>query len=172
MKAFPAITEDYFSQIWDLCSIIFNVISKKNQHNGKTLFLGSFLIIFFFVFAQREFFLKNLAKCNDTEQIGGHTKNPSITINQYIKTIQSICSIRVINHLWDTLDLKLVSTISYQFFIFSSNDSPSKTAKKKNFISSKKLFSFSRNPHFCNFSFLSTFSRFKRTDGSGINLLM
>ena len=48
------------------------------------------------------------------------------------------------------LKLKLVSTIFYQFFIFSSNYRPSKT-EKCFFISSKKLFSFSRYSIFCNF---------------------
>ena len=47
--------------------------------------------------------------------------------------------------------LKLVSTIFYRFFIFLSNVRPSKTMKML-FISSKKLFSFSRYSNFCNFS--------------------
>ena len=46
--------------------------------------------------------------------------------------------------------LKLAS-IFYQMFIFSSNDSTSKTMKNV-FISSKKLFSFSRYSDFSNFS--------------------
>ena len=45
---------------------------------------------------------------------------------------------------------KLVSAIFYQIFIFSPNDSPSKTMKNV-FISSKKLFSFSRYSNFCIF---------------------
>ena len=45
--------------------------------------------------------------------------------------------------------LKLAS-IFYQMFIFSSNDSTSKTMKNV-FISSKKLFSFSRCSNFCDF---------------------
>ena len=47
--------------------------------------------------------------------------------------------------------LKLVSAISYQIFIFSPNCSPIKTVKNI-FISSKKLFSFSRYLNFCDFS--------------------
>ena len=46
----------------------------------------------------------------------------------------------------------LVSAISYHFFIFSLNDSPSKTMKSVFFISSKKLLSFSRYSNFCIFS--------------------
>ena len=46
--------------------------------------------------------------------------------------------------------LKLVSTIFYQIFIFSPNDSPLKTVKNV-FISSKKVFSFSRYSKFCDF---------------------
>ena len=53
--------------------------------------------------------------------------------------------------------LKLVSTIFYRTFIFSPNDSPSKTVKNV-FISSKKLFSFSIYSNFCNFS--SSFPHF------------
>ena len=51
----------------------------------------------------------------------------------------------------DFFKLKLVSPIFYEIFIFSSNDSPSKTMKNF-FISSKKLFLFSRYSNFCNFS--------------------
>ena len=63
---------------------------------------------------------------------------------------------------------KLVSAIFYQIFIFSPNDSPSKTMKNV-FILSKKVFLFSRYSSFCSFfPFLSTLSRFKKTNGSGI----
>ena len=48
--------------------------------------------------------------------------------------------------------LKLASAIFYQTFIFSPNDSPSKTVKNVLYF----------------FVFPSTFSRFKRTNGSGI----
>ena len=48
------------------------------------------------------------------------------------------------------LFVKLVSAIFWQIFIFSPNDSPLKTMKNV-FISSKKLFSFSRYSTFCNF---------------------
>ena len=42
-------------------------------------------------------------------------------------------------------------SIFYQIFIFSPNDSPSKTVKNVS-ISPKKLFSFSRYSNFCNFT--------------------
>ena len=57
--------------------------------------------------------------------------------------------------------LKLVSAIFYQVFIFSPNDSPSKTIK--NVISSKKLFSFLRYSIF--FNFFTSFPHF--TDSKG-----
>ena len=47
-------------------------------------------------------------------------------------------------------NLKLVSAIFYQILIFSPSDSPWKTMNNV-FISSKKLFSFSRHSNFCNF---------------------
>ena len=47
------------------------------------------------------------------------------------------------------LNLKLVSAIFYQIFIFSPNDRPSKIMKNI-FISSEKLFWFSRYSNFCN----------------------
>ena len=47
--------------------------------------------------------------------------------------------------------LKLVSAIFHYFFIFSPNDSPLKTMKNI-FISSEKLFLFSRYSNFCIFS--------------------
>ena len=50
-----------------------------------------------------------------------------------------------------SLNLKLVSAIFHQIFIFSSNDIPSNTMKNV-FFSSKKLFWFSRYWNFCNFS--------------------
>ena len=54
------------------------------------------------------------------------------------------------------MSLKLVLAIFNQFFYFSPNDSPSK-AMKMFFISSKKLFSFSRYSNFCIFVFPSFF---------------
>ena len=54
--------------------------------------------------------------------------------------------------------LKLVSTIFYQIFIFSSNDRKNlKNYEKCFFISSKKLFSFSRYSNFRNFFPFHTF---------------
>ena len=58
--------------------------------------------------------------------------------------------------------LKLVSTIFYQIFIFSPNDNHSKTMKMF-FISSKKLFSFSRYSHFC--IFFPSFPHFRKSKG-------
>ena len=63
-----------------------------------------------------------------------------------------------------TAKVKACVCYFHQIFIFSQNDSPSKT-EKMFFISSKKLFSFLRYSFFCNFS---TLSRFKRTNGSRI----
>ena len=60
-----------------------------------------------------------------------------------------------------TCNLKLVSAIFYQIFIFSQNDSPLKTDKC--FFSSKKLLSFLRYSNFCNF-FLS-FQHFPDSKG-------
>ena len=59
--------------------------------------------------------------------------------------------------------LKLVSAIFDEIFIFSPNNSPSKTMKFLK-ISSKKLFSFSRYSIFLFFVFFSTLSRFKFAD--------
>ena len=58
--------------------------------------------------------------------------------------------------------LKLVF-IFYQIFIFSPNDSPLKTMKNVYFISSKKLFSFSRYSNFCDF--FPTFPQFSDSKG-------
>ena len=57
---------------------------------------------------------------------------------------------RLLLNLSNKINLKLVSAISYEIFIFSPNDSPQKL--KNIFISSKKLFSFSRYSNVCNFS--------------------
>ena len=63
--------------------------------------------------------------------------------------------------------LKLASIIFYQNFIFSPNDSPSKTVKC--FLFHLKIsFRFRDIQIFVFFPFLSTLSRFKRTNGSGI----
>ena len=60
------------------------------------------------------------------------------------------------------ISLKLVSAIFYQISIFPPNDSPSKTVKMF-FISSKKLFSFSRYSNFC--IILSSFLLFPDSKG-------
>ena len=65
-------------------------------------------------------------------------------------------------------DLNLMSAIFYQILIFSPNNSPSKTMKKVfNFIE-KALFVLERFQVLHFFLFLSTFSRFKKTNGQGI----
>ena len=61
-----------------------------------------------------------------------------------------------------SINLKLVSAIFYQFFIFSPNESPLKTMKNVFYFIKKALF-------VLEISFLSTVSRFKRTNGSGIH---
>ena len=61
--------------------------------------------------------------------------------------------------------LKLVSAIFYRIFIFPSNDTPSKTIKSVFYFIKKALFVLEI---FKFFPFLSTLSRYKRTNGSGI----
>ena len=76
LKAFLTLTQEQeLPQIWDLYSKIDNKIKfflstfqakindKTFQNKGKTLFWGHFWA-YFVVFAQREFFLKHLAKYN------------------------------------------------------------------------------------------------------------
>ena len=64
--------------------------------------------------------------------------------------------------------LKLVSAIFYQFFIFSPNDSPSKTMESVFYFIKKALFLLKIFKYLEFFPFLSTFFRYKRTNGSGI----
>ena len=64
--------------------------------------------------------------------------------------------------------LKLVSAIFYEIFIFSPNDSPSKTIKNVFYFIEKSIFVLEILKFFSFFPFLSTLSRFKRTNGSGI----
>ena len=64
--------------------------------------------------------------------------------------------------------LKLVSAIFYQIFIFSPNDSPSKTMKSVFYFILKALFVLEIFKFLSFFHFLSTLSRYKRTNGSGI----
>ena len=64
--------------------------------------------------------------------------------------------------------LKLVSAIFYQFFIFSSSDRPSKTMKTVFYLILKALFIHEIFKFLYFFPFLSTLSRFKRSNGSGI----
>ena len=64
--------------------------------------------------------------------------------------------------------LKLVSAIFYQFFVFSSNDSPSKTMKRIFYFISKARFVLKILRFLYFFPFLSILSRYKRTNGRGI----
>ena len=64
--------------------------------------------------------------------------------------------------------LKLVSAIFYEIFIFSPNDSPSKTIKNVFYFIVKALFVLEIFNFLSFFPFLSTRSRFKMTNGSGI----
>ena len=64
--------------------------------------------------------------------------------------------------------LKLVSDISYQIFIFSSNDASSKTMKNVFVFHIKSSFRSRDIQFFIIFPFLSTLSRFKRANGSGM----
>ena len=64
--------------------------------------------------------------------------------------------------------LKLVSAIFYHILIFSPNDSPSKTLKNVFYFIQKALFVLEIFKFLLFFPFLSTLSRYKRTNGSGI----
>ena len=66
------------------------------------------------------------------------------------------------------VNLKFVSTIFYQFFIFSPNDSPLKTTKNVFYFIWKALFVLKIFNFLWFFPFLSTLSKFKRTNGNGI----
>ena len=65
--------------------------------------------------------------------------------------------------------LKLVSAIFYQVLIFSPNDIPLKTMKNVFHFIEKALFVLEIFKFLWFFPFLSTLSRFKTTNGSGIN---
>ena len=64
--------------------------------------------------------------------------------------------------------LKLGSAIFYEIFIFSPNDSPSKTIEIVFYFIEKALFVLEIFKFLQFFPFLSKLSRFKRTNGSGI----
>ena len=66
------------------------------------------------------------------------------------------------------VNLKFVSTSFYHFFMFSPNDSSSKTTKNVFYFIWKALFVFKIFNFFWFFSFLSTPSRFKRINGGGM----
>ena len=63
--------------------------------------------------------------------------------------------------------LRLVSAIFYKIFVFPPNDSPSKTMESVLFHQ-KSSFCSSDIQTFVIFPFLSTLSRYKRANGSGI----
>ena len=67
-----------------------------------------------------------------------------------------------------THTLKLVSAIFYQIYIFSANDSPSKTVKNVFYFIEKALFVLEIFKFLWFFPFLSTLSILKRTNESGI----
>ena len=64
--------------------------------------------------------------------------------------------------------LKLVSAVFYQIFIFSPNDSLSKTIKNVFYLIWKAFFVLRTFKFLYFFLFLSTLSRLKRTNGTGI----
>ena len=68
--------------------------------------------------------------------------------------------------------LKLVSAIFYQIFISSPNDSPLKTMKNAFYFIEKALFVLEIFNFLKFFPLLSTLSRFKMTNGSGIIYVM
>ena len=66
------------------------------------------------------------------------------------------------------VNLKFVSTIFYQFFIFSPNDSPLKTMKNVCYFIWKALSVLKRFDFLWFFTFLSTLSKCKWTNWSGV----
>ena len=68
------------------------------------------------------------------------------------------------------INLKLMYATFCQFFIFSPNDSPSKTTENVLYFIQKALFVLEML-NFLIFSLFSILCRFKRTDGSGIMLI-
>ena len=68
--------------------------------------------------------------------------------------------------------LKLVSAIFYQIFIFTANDSPSKTMKNIFYFIGKALFVLEIFKFLWFFPFLTKLSRFKKTNWSGIIYVM
>ena len=68
------------------------------------------------------------------------------------------------------INLKLMYATFCQFFIFSPNDSPSKTTENVLYFNQKALFVLEMF-NFLIFSLFSILCRFKRTDGSGIMLI-
>ena len=83
-----------------------------------------------------------------------------VTINWFRLT--SLLTLVLLMWKWMGLFLKLVSTIFYQVFIFSTKWHPFKNYEVF-FISSKKIFSFSRYSIFCNF--FTSFPHFADTKG-------
>ena len=67
-----------------------------------------------------------------------------------------------------SISILLVSAILYQVFIFPPNDSPSKTIKNAFYFFLKALFVLEIFTSLYFFCFLSTLSRLKGTNGSGI----
>ena len=65
--------------------------------------------------------------------------------------------------------LKLVSAIFYQVFVFPPNNSPSKSMKSVFYFIKRAVFVLEIFKLLYFFPFLSLLSRYKRTNGSGIN---
>ena len=87
-----------------------------------------------------------------------------LEINQYKKVCQGFYSKLPLSQGF----LKLVSAIFYQIFIFSPNDSPL-TMKYVFYFIWNALFVLEIFKFLWFFPFLSKLSRFKRTNGNGIN---
>ena len=68
--------------------------------------------------------------------------------NLYLKVVTTLLRKDLCCKITQTVSLKRMSGIFYQFFIFLPNDSPLKTMKYVFFISSQKFFSFSRYSNF------------------------
>ena len=93
------------------------------------------------------------------------TKKFSVWV--YSRMLESIAGCHTM-FLFAVLQVKLVSAIFYQFFIFSSNDTPAKTMKNVFYFMSQSLFVLEIFKFLYFFPLLSTLSRFKRVYGSGI----
>ena len=93
--------------------------------------------------------------------LNGETENVSKTRKYKTRDLISV------SKFFKKLFLKLVSAIIYQISVFPPTDSPSKTMKSGFYFIKKVLFVLKIFKLLYFFPFLSTLSRYKRTNGSG-----